>query len=398
MSDIPWGNNENLDKNQFFNRSIELTHLKQILRTTENETPPNILLTGTRGIGKTVFLKKIKKELEEDDFLVIYLNFSQAECFRRKKMSINGLMQFYFKKSLISCDNNILENIKERLKKYFKTNDFYFKELNEVNGLPIPIFRSEINDEDLMEYVLTFPEKIYNESKNKIKGIIILIDEFQIIKELDDYKESFLWVMRSHIQNQRNIAYVFTGSMSLNDTLISEISGQKGVFGGRMISFHLSKFSKTTVKQYLSEKKPLLKFSEDGFDRFYDYTLGIPAYINNFAKILPENIEFTNDLITREFNESISQISSNLINIWYGLSYKNKLIVISLLNGPARRIDIAKRLNVESGSLSLNLRQLENLSLIFKTDDKLYSLSEPLLEKWLKSEYEEKGEYPFTII
>lgn len=120
--------------------------------------------------------------------------------------------------------------------------------------MPIPIFKSEINKENLMEYVLTFPEKIYEDNKNKIKGIIVLIDEFQIIKELDDYKESFLWVMRSYIQNQRNIAYVFTGSMNLNDTLISEISGQNGVFGGRIIAFHLLKFFKSTVKQYLNEK------------------------------------------------------------------------------------------------------------------------------------------------
>ena len=60
------------------------------------------------------------------------------------------------------------------------------------------------------------------------------IDEFQIIKELNDYKKSFLWVIISYIQNQHNIAYVFTGSMSLNDALISEISGHNGVFGGRM--------------------------------------------------------------------------------------------------------------------------------------------------------------------
>lgn len=119
MSNIPWGNNENLDNDQFYNRSIELTHLKQILKTTENETPPNILLTGTRGIGKTVFLKKIKRELEEDNFLVIYINFSQAECFRKKKMSINGLMQFYFKKTLINCNNNLFGNIGARLKKIF---------------------------------------------------------------------------------------------------------------------------------------------------------------------------------------------------------------------------------------------------------------------------------------
>ena len=86
MNNIPLGNNENLDDNPFFNRSIELTHLKQMLMTTENETPPNILLTGIRGVGKTVFLKKIKKELEKDGFLVIYINFSQTECFRRKKI------------------------------------------------------------------------------------------------------------------------------------------------------------------------------------------------------------------------------------------------------------------------------------------------------------------------
>ena len=165
-----------------------------------------------------------------------------------------------------------------------------------------------------------------------------------------------------------------------------------------MISFHLSKFSKATVKQYLNEKKPGLKFSDDGFNRFYENTLGIPAYINNFAKILPENIKFNADLITKEFNESIYYISSNLVNIWYELSYKNKLILISLLNEPIRRIDIAKSLNVKSGSLSSNLRELENLSLISKSNDNLYSISEPLLSKWLQSEYSEKGEYPFTII
>ena len=398
MNKIPWGNNENLDNDQFYNRSIELSHLKQMLLTTEQETPPNILLTGNRGIGKTVFIKKIQKELEEHGFLVIYVNFSQAECFRRKNMTIKGLMQFYFKKTLMSCNNNKLKNISEKLKKYFKTNNFHFKEFQEVKGMPIPIFKSELNTEDLMEYVLTFPEKIYNDNSNELKGVIILIDEFQLIKELDDYKESFLWNIRSYIQNQRNIAYVFTGSMSLNDTLISEISGHNGVFGGRMISFHLLTFSKTTVKQYLNDKKPGLKFTEDGFNMFYENTLGIPAYINNFAKILPENIEYTSDLITREFNESIYYISSNLVNIWYELSYKNKLIIISLLNGPIRRIDIAKSLNVESGSLSPNLRELENLSLINKSFEKLYSLSEPLLSKWLQSEYVEKGEFPFTSL
>lgn len=389
MDEIPWANNENLDDSQFYGRAAEFNRLKQFLMTTENETPPDILLTGDRGVGKTVLLKKLQKELEEYGFLVAYINFSHSQCFKTKNTNVRGLMEFYFKKFFLTCSDNSLS---------IETDDYYFDEFQKVNDVAVPVVKSEITTENLMEYVLTFPQKVYNANSDKFKGIIILIDDFQIIKELGDDKESFLWVIRSYIQNQRNIAYVFAGSVSIYDSLISEISGSQGVFGGRMISFHLSAFSKSTVKQYLDEKKPGLKFSEDAFSTFYNNTLGIPAYINNFAKILPENIDLTSDLIVEKFNESIYYISSNLVNIWYELSYKSKLILVSILNEPKRRMDIAKSLNVTSPSLSPNLRELENFSLIYKSGDNLYSFSQPLLSKWLQSEYSQKGEYPFTAV
>ena len=394
---IPWGTRENLRDEEFYNRTRELNNLKSLLETTSSGNAPQILLTGLRSVGKTVFLKKIKKELDEN-YLVVYMNFSKAECYQKNNMSIVGIMEYFLREFLIEAKSKNLNTLDKKIEKYFKTNNFTIKEFIQIDKFPIPIFSSETDVEKLFDFVLSLPQNIYEKNSDKIDGIIIFIDEFQIIKELNDYKESFLWVIRSYIQDQRNIAYVFTGSMSLNDALISEISGHNGVFGGRMISFHLSPFSKNTVKQYLNEKKPGLKFSEDGFNSFYEYTFGIPAYINNFAKILSENIEFTSESITREFNESIYYISSNLVNIWFELSYKNKIIIISLLNGPIRRIDIAKYLNVKSCSLSSNLKELENLSLIQKSEDNLYSISEPLLEKWLKSEFNEKGEYPFTII
>ena len=98
-----------------------------------------------------------------------------------------------------------------------------------------------------MDFALNLPEKIYNENKNKIKGVLIFIDEFQIIKELNNYKESFLWKIRSYIQNQRNVAYIFSGSMSLQDKLISEIASQNGAFGGRMISINMNPFEKNVL-------------------------------------------------------------------------------------------------------------------------------------------------------
>ena len=60
---------------------------------------------------------------------------------------------------------------------------------------------------------MDLPGKIFEENNDKIKGVIIFIDEFQIIKELDNYLESFLWKFRSFIQNQPYVAYVLRDFM-----------------------------------------------------------------------------------------------------------------------------------------------------------------------------------------
>ena len=61
MKDIPWGNNQNLKESQFYNRKREIITIKSILDTTKDETSSDILLTGIRGVGKTVFLRKIQR-------------------------------------------------------------------------------------------------------------------------------------------------------------------------------------------------------------------------------------------------------------------------------------------------------------------------------------------------
>ena len=52
--------------------------------TTANGNAPQILLTGLRGVRKTIFLKRIKKELD-GEYLAVYMNFSNAECYQKKR-------------------------------------------------------------------------------------------------------------------------------------------------------------------------------------------------------------------------------------------------------------------------------------------------------------------------
>ena len=395
MNTLPWGTNQNLTDEEFYNRDWELNNIKTFLETTEKGNAPKMLLTGIRGVGKTVFLKKINKDLDKE-YLVLYLDFSQSESYQKNNLSIKGLMEYFFKQLIIESKKKKLNTMDKRIEKFFKSNNFKIKDFIQIDKFPIPIFGSQTDTDKLFNFVIELPEKIYNENSDKIKGIIIFIDEFQIIKELDDYMDSFLWKMRSFIQNQRNVAYVFSGSMSIKDNLISEISSRDGVFGGRMLTFHLYPFEKNTVKDYLRKKAPYLIFTEDGFERFYKCTSGIPAYINIFASLLPQNTQLTEKIIKNNFDEKISAIITHLINVWTKLTYREQSIFISLLDSPLKRIEIANQLNVSTGSLSNNLNHLQNQGLI-KFENEKYQISEPILARWLKLEFKNKGNYPYRI-
>ncbi|SFL74741.1 hypothetical protein SAMN02910297_01662 [Methanobrevibacter olleyae] len=398
MKNLPMGDKQELQDNEFFNRFSEISNFTVLLDETKDSNAPNILLTGLRGVGKTVFLKKIKK-LFEKDYLVLYLDFSRAEVYQKNNMSVEGLMNFYYKELIKESKCYGLNTFDKRIEKFFKTNNFKIKDFSSLNSFPIPIIENETNSEELINFVMDLPNKIYEENRDKIKGIIIFIDEFQIIKELDNYLESFLWKFRSFIQEQSNVAYVFSGSMSLQDQLISDIASYGGVFGGRMITFSLEPFNKKTVKEYLSERASNLILTEDAFERFFKCTSGIPAYINFFGRLLPKDIELNENDIEREFVDSISVFSIQLISTWSGLSSREQSIIISLLDGPKRRIDIANILGLTTGSLSNFLNSLQNQGLInMNKSNNLYELYEPMLVRWLKSEYQNKGIYPYRKI
>lgn len=98
-----------------------------------------------------------------------------------------------------------------------------------------------------------------------------------------------------------------------------------------------------------------------------------------------------------KIDENISTISTHLINLWNRLSDKEKNIIIKLLNKPKKRVEIANDLGVTSGSLSLSLNKLQNLSLIEYKDNR-YIISEKLLKRWLKKEYEKNGTYPYIVL
>ena len=399
MSNLPWGTSKILTDEEFFNRTQEISNLTNLLNSTSENNAPDILVTGIRGVGKTVLLNKIKQFMDKN-YLVVYMDLSVSQTYQKNKMSLKGLYDFFYQKIMEEAELKGIDTIKNHINKFFKTNNFKLKEVVVASAfdisIPIPIIGTERDLERYRDFVFKLPQEIYQHNKSKIDGIIIIIDEFQVIKELDNYLESFLWNFRGYVTEQRNVAYVLSGSMGLQDNLISEIAGQNGAFGGRMLTININPFSKQTTQNYLTQRAPELKFTQEGFERFYKCTSGIPYYINIFARQLPVNRELDENSIIDAFDNNISFIASHLINEWNRLTSKEKDIIIALIDSPLKRIDLARKLNVKSGSLSDKLNKLQNLDLIRFVNGE-YEISEKLLKRWLEIEYSQKGIYPYRF-
>ena len=109
------------------------------------------------------------------------------------------------------------------------------------------------------------------------------------------------------------------------------INGPEGAFGGRMIHINIDPFNKKETLEYVNKKSNNIKFNDDSFERFYNCTRGIPAYINSLLTILPNNIETTGEIIKEAIVTNIDNIAIMWLLIWGGLTNIEKEIVIQIL-------------------------------------------------------------------
>lgn len=375
MTSLPLGNDNDLDDAQFYNRVDEISFLSDNLELTKKGSTPTILLTGIRGVGKSALMKKLKKNLQ-NEYLVVYMDLSAIDKYKKNSLTRFDFMKLFYESIIKSCSESNIITIDTKILKYFKTRNFKLDKINKIPLLPL----TEEDYTKFTTFVMDLPQQIYENYKKQINGVLIFMDEFQILKQLDEDVKGFLWYIRSVIQSQNHIGYIFSGSMSVKDELIADIAGQKGAFGGRILNFEITTFSFDTTKNYLKEKADYLKFTDDGFKRFYKCTKGIPYYINSFARLLPPNEELNEDKIISEFRKSLPYLLIHLTNEWYKLNNQEKRIITSLIEKPLKRIEIANKLEVTSGAIGASLKTLQNKSLI-ESDNKKYEIYDSIFKE-----------------
>lgn len=395
MKILPVSMPKDIDK-YFFNRTKDINMINTQLSTVKLDIPPQLLITGYRGVGKTFLLKKVLND-QSSDVLTTFIDIS--EIMGRQK---GNLTEEEVLKALLNAIDDTISQDKKYYKKWIGKIASSIKKLelknydfsDNVNVLDVPIPVISDNYDKLSKFTMELPQKIVD-SSDEIIGFIIVIDEFQLLKNVED-PEAFFWLIRSFTQKQFNVGYIFTGSVSKTADIINMINGQEGAFGGRLIQINVEPFTFDETKRYIDEKSNNLKFTDEGFRRFYNCTRGIPLYINSLSSILPNNIVCDEDLIRQTLQLNIDQVAIMWIYIWGRLSQGEKDFIIYLLEHEgATRATLDNQLGYSKSSVTRFIDSLSNQGIIeFNTMDKKFVLADKMLQFWLKIKLETNGCYP----
>lgn len=377
----------------FYNRKKDIKLLNNYINSINDDIPIQLLITGYRGVGKTFLLKKILND-QPNQILTTYIDLSKiyaTQCGNLSEIDVikellNGINNTIAEhKSYNNIKDTLITKIKQlSLKNY----DF----VNGVNILNIPIPEIKDNYSKLSEFTMELPQNIVD-SSDDINGFIIVIDEFQLFKKLNN-PESFFWLIRSFSQMQDNVSYIFTGSISKTSDIIEMINGQTGAFGGRMIQVNIEPFTKEETKNYLNDRTEGLNFTKEGFDRFYNCTRGIPAYINSFANVLDANELYDENLIKENFVLKIDQIAVMWLRVWGTLNINEKIIVKAIMKYETITLtELIKEVPYSKGTVIKYLDSLQNKGIIDYIN-RNYEISDKMLKSWLKYKKEMEGYYP----
>lgn len=378
----------------FYNRTEDIKKIGYYLNSLEMGISQSLLIRGVRGVGKTFLLQKLKRDSKKN-FLVSYMDISRIVGFDDTQLTAQSVLL----ELLDEMNNAIYDKINDGKKITFllkklinklKIKDFSFSKGTHIAEIPIPA--TEDNYKKISKFVMEYPQNVV-EDIDGIDGFIIIIDEFQMLKKLEN-PESFFWLLRSYSQFQSNVSYVMSGSISQTSDAIEMLNGATGAFGGRMIQINIDPFTKKETKSYFNDRFPEITFTDDGFNRFYEYTKGIPMYINSFYNVLSSHETYDEELIDYIFLNNMDQILVMWIRIWGTLNKYEKRIICTMLNKEnISWSELERKLDMSPATLTKYIKTLQDKGII-KYYGGNYNFEDLMLKTWLTHEKERTGVYP----
>ncbi len=364
----------------FIGRDVELKEFLSCLYSTMQKSPMSIAVIGSRGIGKTSFLAKCEYLSKEKGCIVI--RFSSIEGGFK---SVEDLCEYL----LLQLQNEIVKRSKlELLKKgaieFFK--NYNFKITYKDVGVEI---RGRVKQSALQYMFRDKLLEIWENIENSCNGIIIMVDEAEIIEDITGALMFLREVFSRLGEGGCGYMILLSGKLAFPEQMSEKFSPLVRFFH----PIALYNFSKEEGMLLLKTKleKTGIRADKMVLEKMYEESEGHPYVLVAIAYLLYENLPEKTKRITLEIYNAIKpKITSYLNSDFFGIMYRRasplgKLILKETikLDGETTFNKLVKTLRRQKGSISSALKELIEQGSLIKIERGKYRIFHSLYKDYI---------------
>ncbi|CUI18088.1 ATPase (plasmid) [Candidatus Protochlamydia naegleriophila] len=342
----------------------------------------SMLLTGLRGVGKTVLLNEIEHKAREEGYRTILIEAHEGK-------TLGALIAPHLWKLLFELDR--IAGLGNKVKRGLSVLRSFISALNvTVNdvtiGLDIEPERGAADSGDLEIDLPNLFVALAEAAEDRKSAIAIFIDEIQYFSQ----KELGALIMAMHKIQQRQLPLVLLGT---GLPILPGLAGDSKSYAERLFNFpNIGALSETDAAKALNDPAQVegVVFEPDALAEIYRMTKGYPYFLQewgyqswNHAKASPITLK----VIQEATSMVIQRLDKNFFRVRFDRlipSEKNFLRAMAELGpGSHRSGDIADILNFKITSLAPVRSKLIKKGMIYSPAHGELSFTVPLFDEFM---------------
>jgi hypothetical protein len=357
----------------FADRKSELKELKREILNRNH-----VFLVSPRRFGKTCVLLNLVEIFKRDDVACAYIDLNAFPDIRS------------FAGALATLTTGALETNKDRLLKMFAG----FQRLRpkvtvEPDGTISAGLELVVEEKNSLSALLEGMQHSEKLAVKKRKKLVVIIDEFS---DLEKYNgESIEKAIRSEIQKQTYISYIFSGSEE--SVMISMIRDRKRAFYklGRIMK--LGPIERSAYTKFILGwlNRGGFTINDDNLQRIFEIGNDVPYNIQRLCNVMWDHARKT-ETIDRALIEKLpviiaQQDSPHYEMLWHSASQPQKMLLIALSKDQAAK-PFSRDFQLKHGigpssSIKASFDSLIKKGILFKTPRGRYHFVDRFMPYWI---------------
>ncbi len=379
-------------------RAKEIDYFEQ---TTLAQKPilKNLIISGLRGVGKTVLLDTLKPKALEKGWIWAGADMSESVSVSERNLATRIITDLASAVSHILVTEEIKREIgfqatNQRVK-HFMSNELLNHIYNTTPGL----------ESDKLKAVLNF---VWRFAESESSGIVLAYDEAQNLKDDPQNKQYPLSLLLEIIQSiqKTGIPYllILTGLPTLFPNLIESRTYAERMFHQMILQRLQEKESRDAIEMPIKEASCPVHLTDSAIEEIIRYSGGYPYFIQYICKETYdsylqqisrkiENPSVSFDDVMRKLDTDfyqgrwnrVTDRQRNLLNIIAGLPSAEEEFTLKEIQQASQKTETTLKVS----AINIMLKALADSGLIYKNRHGKYSFAVPMFSHFIKREIAE---------